>query len=149
MVTQMLCTNEFESKLTAILGGLALAVAAITLFFAVFNCYNYLWKKRIRKHLIIMFYAFTFTCTLSLIAVDIKYMLNCEFDHLALREKVTFISIVGIYYTVGLSMLQLSLSIKVMLHQLTSEQASFRNKILFVSVYGVLTVMGVTSMALK
>ena len=119
----MLCTNEFQRKLTAILGGLALMVAAITLFFAIFNCYNYLWKKRIDKHLIILFYVFTFTCTASLIIVDLKYMLHCEFDHLTVPEKIVFISIVGIYYTVGLSMLQLSLSIKVMLHQLTNEQA--------------------------
>ena len=121
MVTQMLCKEDIHNKIVAVLGGLALVLAAITLFFAIFNCINYLCRKRIKKHLIILFYAFTFIYCISLIVVDLRYMLSCEFDHTTPPEKISFISLVGIYYTVGLSMLQLSLSIRVMLNQITAE----------------------------
>ena len=116
MVDQMLCTADIHYKIVAVLGGLALVLAAITLFFASFNCINYLCRKRIKKHLIILFYVFTFVFCISMIVNDLKYMLTCEFDHLTFPEKIGFISLVGIYYTVGLSMLQLSLSIRVMLN---------------------------------
>ena len=145
----MLCQTKIQQYITSILGGFALLTAVVTFFFAAYNCYNYLWKKRISKHLIILFYCFTFGCSISLGITDTRYMLRCEFDHLEISERVSYIALVGIYYTVGLSMLQLSLSIRVMLNQLTADQAQFRNRILFITVYGALILMGTITIALN
>lgn len=68
-------------------------------------------------------------------------MLKYEFDRDDMVAQVLFIAVVGLYYTVGLSMIQLGLSVQTVLKEIDTEQARCRKMTSFYVVYGIVLVM--------
>ena len=68
-------------------------------------------------------------------------MLKYEFDRDDMVAQILFIAVVGLYYTVGLSMVQLGLSVQTVLKEIDKEQARRRKMTSFYVVYGIVLVM--------
>ena len=127
--------------------GTALLVNFFTLSFAIHNSCRHLYRRKITKSLIIIFYLFLFLNTLSNITVLIMAIISPE---TALRENriedemqnhlivLTATTNIGLFLSLGLTMFQLSLSIQVAVKEITESQAMCRKVASYVLAFKVL-----------
>ena len=108
MSDQELTYTEKIVKIT--IGSVSLALNILTILFAIYNFWKYLYGKRVAKVLIVLFYLFVFVCTLCQCYISAKYiMLEKPSDYWTVPLKI---SVIGLYYVVGFSMYTLALSIR-------------------------------------
>ena len=92
------------------IGSVSLVLNILTVIFAIYNFWKYLYGKRAAKVLIVLFYFFVFVCTVCQCYISGLYiMLQKPSIYFTVPLKI---SVIGLYYVVGFSMYTLALSIR-------------------------------------
>ena len=96
---------------------MAVILNVLTLLAAAYNVWEFIYKKRILKSLIILFYITVFAVTIIVAAMSIYvFIYDDNFDPLFTKKYLTLdvlkaTALAVMYWTVGLSMFQLGISI--------------------------------------
>ena len=102
--------TQTEKIVKITIGSVSLVLNILTIVFAIYNFWKYLYGKRAAKVLIVLFYFFVFVCTVCQSYISTRYiMLQKPSDYFTIPLKM---SVIGLYYVVGFSMYTLALSIR-------------------------------------
>ena len=111
---------------------------SLVLLAAFINAIEFLLKRKITKFLIVLFYLTVLMVTTGTIAMSAYTLKNYSYgveDPMFLTLDVVKSTALAImYWTVGLSMYQLGISIQVIFEQINKKQAKFRLTIMYITV---------------
>ena len=124
----MTSTYVFDEKYLKIwycFNGLAIGLNAMTLVFAIWTCWRYVYDKGVRKAMILLFYIAVFTVCIGSIIIGLLNIFEPERDQLEVNlyiNAVKEISDAFLYLTVGLSMWQLGIALQTILDEVEPEE---------------------------
>ena len=124
--------SEREEITQRIVSCMLLALSLLAFVFALINFFTYVCRMRGKKPIIILFYCFVFlsTTTTSMLAITTIVDPNFVFsdyershydDYLFARfypicKDVNAVSFAGLYWSIGISMYQLGISLSIIFH---------------------------------